>query len=81
MPAGAIRMGDFKLIERYEDGRVHLYNLKDDIGEQVDLVSQHPEKVESMRSKLHEWYRDTGAKFLRPIENGPEPWRPPFMDK
>ena len=33
-PGGAIREGDYKLIERYEDGQVHLYNLKNDIGEQ-----------------------------------------------
>ena len=32
-PSGAIRMGDWKLVERYEDGRVHLYNLKNDLSE------------------------------------------------
>ena len=31
IPGGIIRVGDYKLIERYEDGRVHLYNLKKDI--------------------------------------------------
>ncbi|HID21752.1 MAG TPA: sulfatase, partial [Planctomycetaceae bacterium] len=31
-PGGAVRIGDWKLIERYEDGRVHLFHLKDDIG-------------------------------------------------
>ena len=76
MPGGAIRVGDFKLLERYEDGRVHLYNLKDDIGEQNDLGEQHPQRVVEMRDALHRWYVDTGARFLRQKENGPEPWRP-----
>ena len=26
-PGGAVRMGPWKLVERYEDGRVHLYDL------------------------------------------------------
>ena len=52
-PSGAIRVGDWKLVERYEDGRVHLYNLKDDIGEKNDVKEQHPKIVKSMRAKLH----------------------------
>ena len=76
IPGGAIRMGDFKLVERYEDGRVHLYNLADDIGEQKDLASQFPERVSEMRDLLHVWYKEVGAKFLRPKNDGPEPWRP-----
>jgi arylsulfatase A-like enzyme len=34
-PGGAIRLGDYKLIEHFEDRRVELYNLKDDPGEQL----------------------------------------------
>ena len=75
-PGGAIRMGDWKLIERFEDGRVHLYNLKEDIGERHDLAEKHPERVAAMRRRLHEWYRQVDAKFLRPKPDGPEPWRP-----
>ncbi|OPZ10074.1 MAG: Arylsulfatase [candidate division BRC1 bacterium ADurb.BinA364] len=75
-PGGAIRQGDWKLIERYEDGRVHLFNLKDDPGERRDLASANPERVEAMRARLHAWYKETGAKFLEPKEGGPAPWRP-----
>ncbi|MEN6333319.1 MAG: sulfatase, partial [Phycisphaerales bacterium] len=35
-PGGAVRVGDYKLIEFYEDSRVELYNLRDDLGEQND---------------------------------------------
>lgn len=75
-PGGAIRAGDWKLIERYEDGRVHLYNLKDDVGEQNDLAGRHPDRVAAMRSRLHHWYTDVEAQFLRAPPGGPDAWRP-----
>jgi arylsulfatase A-like enzyme len=75
-PGGAVRDGDWKLIERYEDGRVHLYYLKDDIGEQHDLAEQDPIRVSAMRRRLHEWYEDVDAKFLQPLPGGPQPWQP-----
>jgi arylsulfatase A-like enzyme len=75
-PGGAIRMGDFKLIERYEDGRVHLYDLQNDIGEREDLAAKYPERAEQMRSKLHAWYINVDAKFLQPKGDNRNPWRP-----
>lgn len=76
-PGGAVRDGDWKLIERYEDGRVHLYNLADDLGEQRDRSAQQPERVDALRRQLHRWYRQTQAKFLQPLEDGgPQPWTP-----
>ncbi len=75
-PGGAVRMGDWKLIERFEDGQVHLYNLKDDLGERTDLAAKDPDRVAAMRSRLHAWYKQVGAKFLRAKPNGPEPWQP-----
>ena len=80
MPGGAIRMGDYKLLERYEDGRVHLYNLNKDIGEQNDLSAAEPNRAARMRTKLHRWYKEVDAKFLRPIEDGPKPWHPTRND-
>lgn len=76
IPGGAIRMGDWKLFERYEDGRVHLYQLKDDPREIKDLAAQFPKRVSVMRQRLHQWYRDTDAKFLRSKPNGQQPWHP-----
>jgi arylsulfatase A-like enzyme len=75
IPGGAIRIGDWKLFERYEDGRAHLYNLADDIGEQKDLATAQPDRVKTMRAKLHAWYKTVDAKFLRP-KGGKTPWRP-----
>jgi arylsulfatase A-like enzyme len=76
IPGAAIRMGRYKLIERFEDGRVHLYDLEDDIGEQSDLAEKMPDKVGEMKKKLHAWYQEVGAKFLQPKPGGPLPWRP-----
>ena len=76
IPGGAVRIGDFKLFERYEDGKVSLYNLKDDISEQKDLASSMPEKVKEMRKKLHSWYKEVDAKFLREKGNSGKPWSP-----
>jgi len=77
IPGGAIRVGDYKLIERFEDGRVKLYNLHDDIGERHDLATTMPDRVTAMRSRLHAWYEDVDAKFLQPKQDREEmPWRP-----
>ena len=70
-----MRLGEYKLIERLEDGRVHLYDLARDVGERRDLAAEQPERVEQMRAMLHAWYREVDAKFLRP-RDGREPWRP-----
>jgi len=75
-PGGAIRMGDWKLLERFEDGRVHLHDLALDVGERQDLAEQFPERVEMMRTRLHAWYQEVDAKFLQAKGNGPPPWRP-----
>lgn len=74
-PSGAIRVGKHKLVERYEDGRVHLYDLESDIGERTDLAEQKPELVNDLRSRLHHWYESVDAKFLQ-AKQGLEPWSP-----
>ena len=75
-PGGAVRQGNWKLIERYEDGQVHLFNLDDDIGELHDVAGQNEERVAEMRTDLHKWYKTVDAKFLQQKGDGPKPWRP-----
>lgn len=74
-PSGAIRIGDFKLVERYEDGRVHLYNLTSDIEEKNDLAHKMSDLVTKMRDELHQWYKKVDAQFLQHKENN-KPWHP-----
>ena len=75
IPGGAIRVGDFKLLENYEDGSKALYNLKEDIGELNDISAEHPERVKTLTKRLHKWYKSLDAKFLQ-SKNGNTPWRP-----
>jgi len=69
-------MSDYKLFENYENGKVSLYNLKEDIGETKDLSSSEPTRVQDMRTKLHAWYKEVDAKFLQPKGESKNPWRP-----
>lgn len=62
-PASAIRAGDWKLLEYYEDNHAELYNLHDDLSEAHDLAAKQPEKVKELRAKLEEWKRDVKAKL------------------
>ena len=32
-----------------------------------------------MRARLHAWYEEVDAKFLQKKDDGPEPWRPPYL--
>ena len=75
-PGGAIRMGPWKLTENYEDGSVQLFNLESDRGEQDDQAEQYTERTGQMRQRLHAWYREVDARFLRQKAGGPAPWRP-----
>jgi len=75
IPAGAVREGDYKLLENYEDGSIALYNLKEDIGEKNDLSAEMPEKAAALKEKLHQFYKKHDAKFL--LSKGEkEAWRP-----
>jgi len=65
-PSGAIRAGDYKLIEWYEDNSVELYNLKDDIGEKNDLAATMPEKAAELRNMLHRWLKQMKATVPTP---------------
>lgn len=62
-PGGAVRLGDFKLIEAYEDMGGELYNVKNDPGEHTDLSALMPEKVAQLREQLHSWRREVGARM------------------
>ena len=68
-PHGAIRDGDWKLIEWFEDGALELYDLPRDIAEKTNLAAQHPEKVAALRAKLVAWRKEVGAVMPTPNPN------------
>lgn len=60
-PAGAVRSGDYKLIEFFEDGVLELYDLRKDPGESTNLVDQLSEKAELLHGSLRNWREKVGA--------------------
>lgn len=62
-PGGAIREGDYKLIVFFDDNRLELYNIKNDIGEQQNLVDAMPELKDELLAKLKKWWAEVDARF------------------
>lgn len=66
-PASVVRNGDFKLVEFFEDDHVELYNVANDMAEQIDLSNALPEHAQALQARLQSWRDDTGART--PEEN------------
>lgn len=62
-PVGAIRAGDWKLMEFFEDGHLELYNLKQDLGETRNLAESSPDQARRLHEKLIAWRKSVGAKM------------------
>jgi arylsulfatase A-like enzyme len=62
-PGSSIRLGDYKLIEFFEDGSIELYNLREDIHERNDLSKQEAERAEKMKGMLASWRESADAKI------------------
>lgn len=65
-PYSAVRMGDWKLIHFYEDGRDELYDLGKDLSETTDLAGQEPQRALTLRRRLDQWLVSVGAQFAAP---------------
>jgi len=79
LPCGAVRVGDYKLIEFYEDDRVELYNLSGDLGEQHDIAAAMPEKAADLRRRLHDWLTSLDAQ-IPPKNPDYDPSKPRYSD-
>ncbi|MCG2590238.1 DUF4976 domain-containing protein [Rhodohalobacter sp. WB101] len=62
-PGSAIRQGNWKLIEFYEDNSVELYNLSNDIEEQKNIAEQYPDKTEMLRKEMHSYIKARNGKY------------------
>jgi arylsulfatase A-like enzyme len=69
-PVGAVRAGDWKLIEYFEDGALELYNLADDISERNNLAETMPKKVAELHQLMLSWRKKVNAPV--PTELNPE---------
>ena len=66
IPAASVRVGDWKLIRRFEPHSKHpdvreLYNLSSDIGEANNLASQKPDKLKELDALIDRFINDTGG--------------------
>ena len=62
-PGSSIRQGDWKLIEFFEDGRLELYNLRDDIGEDHNCAAEQPAIARQLHNQLVAWRDSIEAKI------------------
>lgn len=62
-PVSSVRTGDWKLLEYFEDGRVELFNLTEDLGEQHDLAAEMPERAAALREQLNNWRESIDAQL------------------
>ena len=65
-PAGAVRDGDWKLVEDYETGRRELFHLGRDPSETTNLADRQPEKLAELAEKLATWRREVDAQMPSP---------------
>ena len=74
-PVSAIRCGDWKLLEYFENDRVELYNLHDDLAESRDLSQTNPQQAADLLKRLHSWQQEVDAQL--PTKNpGYKPRKP-----
>ncbi len=66
-PAGAVRDGQWKLVEQYEDGGVELFDLSTDIGETKNVAGENGKIAEDLKKKLADWRTSVGAQM--PVAN------------
>lgn len=65
-PAVSVHRGDWKLIRLFHGGedeqhRWKLFNLREDLGEQHDLASKFPERVQALDALIEAFLADTVA--------------------
>ena len=65
-PGGAVRRGEYKMIEFYETGRRELFDLTKDVSESRNLAADKPGVVQELADQLETWRATVGAKMPTP---------------
>lgn len=65
-PGGAIRCGDYKLLEYFENHTCQLFNLRTDLAERHNLAMEQPEVAARLRTMLHRWRANVSARMMEP---------------
>lgn len=65
-PYSAVRSSDWRLVEFFEDNRLELYDLKNDVSEKIDLAAKETAKRNELHAKLKAWRTAVGAQLPTP---------------
>lgn len=69
VPAGAVRSGNYKLIEWYEpkllnqEKSVELFDIANDQGETTNISKSNPEKAAELKELLNSWRNEVNAQM------------------
>jgi arylsulfatase A-like enzyme len=72
-PVSLIHAGDWKLMEFLEDGRLELYNLREDLGETKNLALAQPERAKALHARLVAWRAAIQAPMPTPNKGDAAP--------
>lgn len=67
--AQAVRSGDWKLLYIFKTDLWELYNLSEDIGEEKNIISEHPEIAEKLKKYMNEAHVFDADYPLESMEN------------
>ncbi len=69
-PGTVMRKGKWKMHEYHENGEIELYDLSQDPGERINLVTLMPEIAEQLHAEMKDWREENGAPI--PNERNPD---------
>jgi len=76
-PGSVIIKDNWKLHHYFEDGKIELYNIEEDISESTDLSKTNLEKTKELYHDLNKWREANNAPI--PLENNPN-YNQKFVD-
>ena len=65
----AIRSGNYKLIDFYQQKRVELYDLSSDISETKNIANEKPEITKQLMAKIQQWRKDLNVNMPKENKN------------
>jgi arylsulfatase A-like enzyme len=79
-PGSAIRIGDWKLIYTHTNEEFYLYNIKEDIGEQNNLIGEHRDIAAGLAEELTGYLKEQKAQMpIKKADSEPVPWPDTFF--
>ena len=74
-PYSVVRKGDWKLIYHHASQRLELFDVRNDIGEELDLAPQQRDRVHALAKLLGNYLRNVDAQMPLDIATQkPVPW-------